>query len=238
MLFPLQQLAPIYYNMPILKGIIMIYQRFNKWLIIEQVGRDEKSNQLVKCRCDCGFEKVHRLYTIKNNISAQCKNCSLKQINDNPDLVGKRFNKWLVIKRIENDKKNNRRYLCECECGTQKSVAAYRLTNGLSGACPHCRIKTHGMSYTDTFRIWSGILRRCLNPNFKAYKYYGGRGIKVCDRWLNSYENFLEDMGIRPVGLQIDRIDNDGNYEPNNCRWATAMQNNTNRNIIKNQKGN
>ena len=88
------------------------------------------------------------------------------------------------------------------------------------------------MSYTSTFRIWTGILRRCNNSNFKHYKYYGGRGIKVCDRWLR-FENFLSDMGIRPEGLQIDRINNDGNYEPSNCRWVTPSVNLTNRKFSK-----
>ena len=93
------------------------------------------------------------------------------------------------------------------------------------------------MSYTSTYKIWRGILRRCTNKNFKHYKYYGGRGITICDRWLE-FDNFLEDMGIRPDNLQIDRINNNGNYEPGNCRWVTAKVNNSNRNNSRNKMEN
>lgn len=72
--------------------------------------------------------------------------------------------------------------------------------------------------------IWRGMKQRCLNPKSSAFRYYGGRGISICQRWLDSFDNFLADMGPRPSGLSIDRIDNDGNYEPGNCRWATSRQ--------------
>lgn len=91
------------------------------------------------------------------------------------------------------------------------------------------RNSKHGMSKTKTYRVWKGILSRCYNTHRKVYYRYGGRGITVCDRWRNSFENFYEDMGDMPEGLELDRIDNSGNYEPGNCRWVTPKEQSRNR---------
>jgi hypothetical protein len=93
--------------------------------------------------------------------------------------------------------------------------------------CMSCAKKKIGCYYT--YESWRSMRNRCLNSNSKNFKYYGGRSITVCERWLNSFENFLEDMGERPEGMTLDRIDNDGHYEPSNCKWSTSKEQNNNR---------
>jgi hypothetical protein len=90
-------------------------------------------------------------------------------------------------------------------------------------------VKTHGMTKSPTFGTWQSIIARCERPSSISYQYYGAKGIKVCERWRNSFEDFLADMGPRPEGTSIDRIDSTGNYEPGNCRWATITEQNNNK---------
>ena len=153
------------------------------------------------------------------------------------DLTGQRFGKLEVLERVAN-RKSKARWLCQCDCGARKEIQAANLRNGNTRSCgcgmrTHgmTGMRTHGMTSTPEYGIWKGMKRRCLNPRDSYWENYGGRGISICERWLNSFENFYADMGKRPSpDLSIDRYpNNDGNYEPANCRWATKSQQNANR---------
>lgn len=155
-------------------------------------------------------------------------------IVEEQDITGKRFGRWLVIKK---DISKKLYWICKCDCGTIKSVYGSNLRLGKTKSCgcllreTSSRIhKTHGKYHNPIYSVWAGMLRRCKNKNDSHYHFYGGRGIKVCNRW-EKFINFYEDMsdGYKK-GLQIDRIDTNGNYEPGNCRWVTPKQNSQNRN--------
>lgn len=162
------------------------------------------------------------------------------------EMIGKKFGQFLVLKEVE--KKNNKRaFLCRCSCKKEYIVMGDNLRSGNSTQCMSCsskikggKYRTHGMTNTRVFKVWAGIKDRCRNTNCPLYKNYGGRGISVCDRWFNSFEAFLKDMGEPPsLKHQIDREDNDGNYEPGNCRWVTSevQQNNRRNNVLIEHNG-
>ena len=152
------------------------------------------------------------------------------------DLQYKVFGKLTVLKRGENrvepSGKTKVYWLCRCECGTEKEFEGSSLRQGTSRSCGCVgkeRIKnfnlSHNMSKSKEYRAWQKMKERCYNPNIERYPVYGGRGIKVCDRWLESFDNFYEDMGPRPSSKHsIDRIDVNGDYEPGNCRWVTMQE--------------
>ena len=149
------------------------------------------------------------------------------------DIAGQTFGHLTALKPSALRSDNKVVWLCICACGTVTTVRGVYLRNGHTRSCG-CRrggYKEAPFSGTATYGTWRKMHERCSNPKAQNFKWYGGRGVKVCDRW-DDFENFLADMGERPDGLSIDRIDPEGNYEPSNCRWADRHTQRINRRPI------
>lgn len=156
----------------------------------------------------------------------------------NNEIIGKRFGRLKAIKTLESFDYNNKpNILCICDCGNKTIVSSTNLKRRRHTKSCACLQKekskqaktTHNKWYTDTYKVWHNMMQRCNNSKNHAYKYYGGRNIKVCNEWHN-FQNFYKDMGDKPLKLTLDRIDTNGNYEPSNCRWATMQEQTANRN--------
>lgn len=152
------------------------------------------------------------------------------------DKTGQRFGR-LVVREPSPEPSRNRKWVCDCDCGNVVSVTGCNLATGNSKSCGCLRAElggtyhlVHGDCGSHEYMIWSTMKARCYRQTAVGYKNYGGRGVSVCDRWRHSYQNFLDDMGRKPEGdYSIERRDNDGNYDPQNCYWATRKQQSRNR---------
>lgn len=229
-------------------------ERFGR---LKVLFRAENRNGKVywRCKCDCGEEKdvLSANLTTGKIKSCGCYHDECLSKNRIIDLTGKRFEMLTVIKRVENRGKEVF-WLCQCDCGNTKEVNGSKLKSGNTKSCGCYRKvaqlnysrtyvgrKTHGMSNTRLYRIYNKMKLRCYSKTNSAYKNYGGRGITICQEWLDDFMNFYNwamKNGYRD-DLSIDRIDNDKGYSPCNCRWATRKQqaNNTRSTIFLTYNG-
>ena len=236
----------------LIKKILNIGDRNGTLTIIE--GPETRSkyqrNRIVStdyyiCKCDCGNVVERTIGTLTRNNNLHC-GCNILGYKKN-DII----NGWKFIRYGSKINKKNRTIFAHCPfCDEETEVSLYDVTRKKNpkvscGCKPHEFYVTqslngsvyHGHSKLgkdSIYQIWQSMKQRCYNPNTARYSSYGGRGIKICDRWLNSFLNFLEDMGPRPnPDYSIDRIDVNGDYEPDNCRWATVKIQNENRRPTK-----
>lgn len=149
------------------------------------------------------------------------------------DISGSRVGRLTVVRKdVQRSTPGNVYWECICDCGTTKSICSRSLLGSRVVSCGCARGRYRSVNQIPLYKVWKGMIDRCTNPNNKSYPKYGGRGITICSRWMESLEAFVSDMGL-PTSPKhsLDRINNDGNYEPENCRWATRIQQNRNRSM-------
>ena len=187
-----------------------------------------------ECNCSCGktLEVKSEKLSCKRRKSPKSCGCKDMRPDTRKRMEGQTFGRFLVI-RLDGSDSAGFRYLCKCSCGNIRTVRGSSLRNGTSKSCGCLNkeiITKHGMISTPTYASRVSARSRCRYEKDSSYPRYGGKGIDICDRWYDSFENFFKDMGERPRGMTLDRKDGSKGYYPENCRWATLVEQSSNRN--------
>lgn len=224
-------------------------QRFGRLIVLELGKKTKRPNGTTviywKCQCDCGNIIEVRSQSL---ISGNTKSCSCYKIENTKkrttkDLTGKRFGKVIALYPCGSKKGIGVIWKCQCDCGALCEISSKSLLSGDCRSCgclykeysKHPKHITHDKSNTNIYHIWAGMKQRCLNPNCEGYKYYGGRGIKICTEWKTDFQKFYEwaiNNGYQK-GLSIERIDVNGNYCPENCTWIPLPDQGTNKRTVR-----
>jgi hypothetical protein len=240
------------------KPIDLTGQKFGRLLVLKRAENNKDGRAMWLCRCECGNERIITGKSLRNGHTRSCGCLNKDIISDVSfiDRTGERFGNLTVQQRVEDyiapNGKHHVRWKCKCDCGNEIDVDVCNLVRGYTKSCGCYKTEMlskihtkHSGRYDRLYKVYANMKNRCLNKNASDYIYYGGRGIAICDEWLNDYLSFKTwayhngyDENADFGKCTIDRIDVNGNYEPNNCRWVDMSTQNANRrNVINKHNG-